>query len=300
LLFSAMSVIWGIPYLFIKIALGELSPTFLVLFRTAVAAVVLLPIAAHRRQLRAAFPYWRPLLVFAALEIGMPWFLVNDAERHMTSSMAGLLLAAVPLVSTLVIWRLGDSSVVHGTRLLGLAVGIAGVASLAFLGIGSGTTTGLGVVEILLVAVGYAVAPIIASRRLSDVPPMAVIGLSLAAVAIAYSPAAVLSRPAAWPKASVVVSVLVLALVCTALAFVLFFKLIAEVGPTRATVITFVNPAVAVLLGVTILDEPFTLGIAIGLPLILAGSALATRRVTPVPVEPSPTAVPQERGSVER
>jgi drug/metabolite transporter (DMT)-like permease len=188
--------------------------------------------------------------------------------------------------------------------LLGLAVGIAGVASLAFLGIGAGTTTGLGVVEILLVAIGYAVAPIIASRRLSGVPPMAVIGLSLAAVALVYSPAAVWSRPTAWPTGSVVAAVLVLALVCTALAFVLFFQLIAEVGPTRATVITFVNPAVAVLLGVTILDEPFTLGIAIGLPLILAGSALATRRVTPAADAPTPAAPPptvaEERGSVER
>ncbi len=279
LLFSAMSVIWGIPYLFIKVALEELSPPFLVFARTAIAAAILLPIAVHRGIVRDALAYWQPLLAFAAIEIGLPWLLLNDAERHMTSSMAGLLLASVPLVSTLVIWRLGDSSVVHGSRVLGLALGIAGVASLAGLGIGAGTTSGLGVVEVILVAVGYAVAPIIASRRLSQVPPMAVIALSLTAVALAYSPVLVLSRPTRWPKQSVVAAVLVLALVCTALAFLVFFKLIAEVGPTRATVITFVNPAVAVLLGVTILAEPFTLGMALGLPLILFGSTLATRRV---------------------
>jgi drug/metabolite transporter (DMT)-like permease len=284
-LFAAMSVIWGIPYLLIKVALDELSPTFLVFSRTAVAAAVLLPIAMRRGMVRPALAHWRPLLAFATLEMAIPWLLVSDAERHMTSSLAGLLIATVPLIGTVVTWRLGDASAVAGTRLLGLLIGIAGVAAVVGLDLGAGTTL-LGVVEVLLVSVGYSVAPIIAARRLADVPTLGVIAVSITGVAIAYLPSVFFSRPNAWPRPSVLAAVLGLALVCTATAFLLFFALIAEVGPVRATVITFVNPAIAVLLGVSILGEPFTTGIAIGFPLVLLGSWLSTRRT--VAAEPEP------------
>jgi drug/metabolite transporter (DMT)-like permease len=276
-LFAAMSVIWGIPYLLIKVALDDLTPSFLVFARTAIAAAVLLPIALRRGMVRPALAHWRPLVAFAALEIAMPWFLVGDAERHMTSSLAGLLIATVPLIGTLVAWRLGDATAVTGSRLLGLIVGIVGVGAVVGLDLGSGTSL-LSVVEILLVSVGYATAPIIASRRLSEVPTLGVIAVSLTGVAIVYAPAAVFARPHAWPRGTVIASVLALALVCTATAFLLFFALIAEIGPVRATVITFVNPAVAVTLGVTVLGEPFTAGIAVGFPLVLLGSWLSTRK----------------------
>jgi drug/metabolite transporter (DMT)-like permease len=293
LLFAAMSVIWGIPYLLIKVALEELTPSFLVFARTAIAAAVLLPLALRRGIVRPALAYWRPMLAFAVLEIALPWFLVGDAERHMPSSLAGLLIATVPLIGALVAWRLGDASAVSGTRLLGLVVGIAGVAAVVGLDLGAGTTA-WPVIEILLVSVGYATAPIIASRKLSDVPTLAVIAVSLTGVAVAYAPAAVFARPHSWPKPNVVGAVLALALVCTALAFLLFFALIAEVGPVRATVITFVNPAVAVALGVTVLDEPFTLGIAVGFPLVLLGSWLATRRPRDATAPAPPPAQPAE------
>ena len=278
LLFAVMSVIWGIPYLLIKVALGELSPPFLVFSRTAIAAAVLLPIAMRRGMVRAALARWRPLLAFALLEIALPWLLLNDAERHMTSSLAGLLIATVPLIGTVVIWRLGDAAAVAGTRLVGLLIGIVGVAAVVGLDLGAGATSWLGVTEVLLVSVGYSVAPIIATRKLSDVPTLGVIAVSLTGVAIAYSPAILLARPHTWPRPNVLAAVLTLALVCTATAFLLFFELIAEIGPVRATVITFVNPAVAVLLGVSILDEAFTAGIAVGFPLVLLGSWLSTRR----------------------
>jgi drug/metabolite transporter (DMT)-like permease len=276
-LFAAMSVIWGIPYLLIKVALDDLTPSFLVFARTAIAAAVLLPLALRRGLVRPALAHWRPLVAFAALEIAMPWFLVGDAERHMTSSLAGLLIATVPLIGTVVAWRLGDAAAVTGGRLVGLIVGIVGVAAVVGLDLGSGTSL-LAVVEIGLVSVGYATAPIIASRRLAEVPTLAVIAVSLTGVAIVYAPAAVLARPHAMPRTSVLAAVLALALVCTATAFLLFFALIAEIGPVRATVITFVNPAVAVTLGVGVLGERFTAGIAVGFPLVLLGSWLATRR----------------------
>ena len=295
ILFVAMSAIWGIPYLLIKVALQDLTPSFLVLARTAIGAAILLPLAVRRGLVRPALAHWRPLAAFAALEIAVPWFLVGDAERHMPSSLAGLLIATVPLIGSLVAWRLGDATAVTGVRLVGLAVGMVGVAAVVGLDLSSGTTP-LAVAEILLVSVGYATAPIIAARHLSQVPTLGIIAVSLAAVAVLYSPAAILARPHAMPRPSVLASVLALAVVCTALAFLLFFALIGEIGPVRATVITFVNPAVAVTLGVVVLGEHFTTGIAVGFPLVLLGSWLATRKPgaapaaeVPIQAQPQPT-----------
>jgi drug/metabolite transporter (DMT)-like permease len=276
LLFGAMSLIWGIPYLLIKVALEGVSTPFLVFARTAIGAAVLLPIALHRRQVVPTLRFWRPLLTFAVIEIGLPWLLLNDAEQHISSSLAGLLIAAVPLVGTLVTWGLGDRSVLAPGRLLGLVVGMAGVAAVVGLDLGSASALHMG--EVVLVAVGYAIAPIIADRFLADVPTLAVIAISLTGVCLAYLPAAVGSRPQSWPRGTVLGAILALGLVCTATAFLLFFKLIAEAGPVRATVITFVNPAVAVVLGMSVLNEPFTAGVAVGLPLVIFGSWLSTRK----------------------
>ena len=276
LLFSAMSVIWGIPYLFIKIALEGVSAPFLVFARTGIAAAVLLPIALRRGLIRPALRSWQPLLAFAVLEIGGPWFLLGDAEQHISSSLAGLLIAAVPLISTLVTWRLGDHTALDPRRLLGLFVGMAGVAAVVGLDVGNASPLHMG--EVLLVAVGYAVAPIIADRRLADVPTLAVLALALTGVAVAYLPAAVFGHPHAWPHANVIAAILTLGLVCTASAFLLFFALIAEIGPVRSTIITFINPAVAVLLGMVVLSEKFTVGVAVGFPLVLVGSWLSTRK----------------------
>ncbi|HEU5353284.1 MAG TPA: DMT family transporter [Actinocrinis sp.] len=279
LLFALMSVIWGIPYLFIKIALEGVSSPFLVLARTGIGAAILLPIAWRRGLLRPALRAWQPLLAFAVLEIGGPWLLLNDAEQHISSSLAGLLIAAVPFISTLVTWRLGDRSALEPRRLLGLLVGMGGVAAVVGLDIGS--TSALRMGEVLLVALGYAIAPIIADRKLKNVPALAVIALSLTGVALAYVPAAILTRPHALPHANVIGSILTLGLICTAAAFLLFFQLIAEAGPVRATVITFINPAVAVLLGMLVLGERFTAGVAVGFPLVLLGSWLSTHKSAP-------------------
>lgn len=276
LLFGAMSVIWGIPYLFIKIAVEGVSAPFLVFARTAIAAAILLPIALRRGLIRPALHAWRPLLAFAVLEIGGPWFLLGDAEQHISSSLAGLLIAAVPLLATLVTWRLGDHTALDPRRLLGLLVGVIGVAAVVGLDVGDASPLHMG--EVLLVAVGYAVAPIIADRRLADVPSLAVLSLALTGVAVAYLPAAVFSYPHSWPHANVIAAILTLGIVCTASAFLLFFALIAEVGAMRSTIITFINPAVAVVLGMVVLSERFTVGVAIGFPLVLAGSWLATRK----------------------
>jgi drug/metabolite transporter (DMT)-like permease len=275
ILFSAMCVLWGIPYLLIKVAVGDLSPALLVFFRTAGAAALLLPIAAARGQLAPLLPHWRPLLAFAALEISLPWLLLNDAERHLSSSFTGLLLASVPLVAAVASRVFGLEDRLDRTRALGLLVGLVGVSLLLGLDISGRWTAAL---EMLLVAVGYGTAPVILSRRLAGLPPLGVIAASLGVTAVAYLPWALGHWPAELPSSEALVSIAVLIGACTVAAFLVFFALIAEAGPNRALVVTFINPVVAVALGLLLLHEPFTVGMALGFPLVLAGCLLATRQ----------------------
>ena len=274
LLFAAMSVIWGVPYLMIRVAVGELAPAALVGARTALAALILLPLAARQTQLRPLARVWAPLLAFTAIEIVVPWFLLAKAETRLTSSLTGLLIAAVPLVGALVTTFTGARERHGARRWAGLLVGLAGVAALVGLDVHGAEA--LSVLEVAGVAVCYAVGPIILSRRLADAPPLGVVASSLVLAALFYVPFFVFSLPSSFPSADVMLSVVGLAVLCTAVAFLLFFALIAEAGPVRATVITYVNPAVAALVGVVVLNEPFTIGMAIGFALVLAGSILAT------------------------
>jgi drug/metabolite transporter (DMT)-like permease len=281
LLFATMGLIWGIPYLMIKVAVGGLHPATLVFLRTALAALLLVPIAAVRGELRPLLRYWRPLLAFAAIEVAVPWLLLNTAEVRLSSSLSGLLIAGVPLVGAILGWATGGERL-GPVRIAGLIVG---------LDLHVGDVWAL--LEIAGVAVGYAVGPWILARYLSGLPGLGVIAAALGVTALAYLPFALTQLPARVPSRQVLGSVLVLAVVCTALAFVLFFALIAEVGPVRATVITYINPAVAVSLGVLLLHEPFTVGIGVGFALVLTGSVLATRksRDRSAP-EPAPVAAP--------
>ncbi len=295
LLFLAMGVIWGIPYLLIKVAVAEIEPSVLVLARTTVAGLVLLPIAIARGHLRSLLPAWRPILVFAVIEICLPWLLLGVAEKRLSSSLTGLLLAGVPLVGASLAWaggiRLtGVDDRPDARRFLGLIVGLVGVAALIGFEVGSGDVPSA--VAVGVVAVAYAVGPIILTRWLAHLPGLGVITAALLASALLYLPAGIAQAPATWPSAKVIWSVLGLAVVCTALAFVVFFELIAEVGPTRSTVITYLNPAVALTLGVVLLDEAFTLATGVGFALILLGSVLSTRRSRPRAGPPAETRAP--------
>ena len=281
-LFAAMCVIWGVPYLLIRVAVEEISPATLVLARTTIAALILLPIAAARGELRPVLPYWRPVLVFALIEIAVPWVLLGAAEQEISSSLTALLIAAVPLIGAVIARTTGNRERLAAESVFGLLVGLAGVA--AIVGVNAEGAGAVPIIEVLLVAVCYAVGPVILQRHLARLPALGVITASLAITAVAYVPVAAFSFPTEMPPAEVVWSVLGLAVVCTALAFLLFFALIAEVGPVRATVITYINPAVAAVLGVLVLDEEFTVGMAIGFALVLIGSALATRPSKPSPV----------------
>jgi drug/metabolite transporter (DMT)-like permease len=273
--FSAMCVIWGIPYLLIKVAVRDLSPVTLVFARCAIAVVLLLPVALARGELRPVLRYWKPLLAYTVAEVAIPWLLLSFAEQRLTSSLTGLLVAAVPLVGAGLAFARGAAAGLGPTRIAGLLIGIAGVAALVGVDV-RGAQLGAAL-AVAVVVVGYAVGPLVLSQYLSDLPPLGVVTASLSVVAIGYAPFALSDLPHKWPAASVTESVIVLGVVCTALAFLVFFALIAEVGPVLATVITYVNPAVAVLLGAVFLHEHITVWTLVGFALILAGSFLATR-----------------------
>ena len=277
LLFATMSVIWGIPYLLIKIAVAGVPVPVLVLARVAIGAALLLPVALRRRQLRALVPHGRWLAVFALVEIITPWFLLSEAERRLSSSMSGLLIASVPIIGALLARLSGDAERLTVVRWTGLLAGLAGVALLVGPGAAGGDARSIG--EVLLVAVCYATGPLIASRKLSAAPPIGMTAVCLGFAAVVYAPAATVTWPGAMPSAKVLGALAGLAVVCTAAAFLFFFALIAEIGPARATVITYVNPAVAVALGVSVLGERFTPAMAGAFALILGGSVLATRPV---------------------
>jgi drug/metabolite transporter (DMT)-like permease len=271
-LFIAMCVIWGLPYLFIRIAVEHVSPASLVFVRTGLGALALLPLALLRGYVRPVLARWQPMLLFSVVEIMVPWLLLSHAEQEITSSLAGLLIAAVPLFGALGFLLTAQAERFSRFQLLGLALGFAGVASLV--GLDLGHLSVLPIVEMLGVAVCYAAGPLILTRWLADLSGLGVMACSLAAAALAFAPVGAAQWPAEVP-AEAWLSIVVLALVCTALAFMLFLRLIAEAGPTRATVITYVNPAVALTLGVLLLDEPITTGMVVGFPLILLGCVIA-------------------------
>jgi drug/metabolite transporter (DMT)-like permease len=274
LLFAAMCVIWGIPYLMIRVAVRELTPATLVFLRTGIAAFLLVPIAALQGSLRPLLARWRPFVAFTLIEVAIPWFLLAKAETKLSSSLTALLIAATPLVGAAIVTSLGDREWHRGRRRLGLIVGFAGVA--AIVGLNVQGASAFAIAEVFGVAVCYAVGPIMLSRYLGGLPALGVTAASLGLTALLYLPFVAAQRPHSMPSAHVIESVLGLALICTVLAFLLFFALIGEVGPVKASVITYVNPAVAAVAGVAVLGEKLTAGMLVGFALVLAGAILAT------------------------
>jgi drug/metabolite transporter (DMT)-like permease len=254
---------------------AEISPATLVLARTALAAAILLPIAIAKVDLRPILARWRWVVAFAAVEIAIPWVALGSAEQHLSSSLTGLLIAGVPLVGTAFALATGGADRLGRASLLGLLIGLVGVAAIVGGDYSASDPTAL--LQIAVVVVGYAVGPAILARRLGGLPTVGVMALSLALCAIVYIPIAAVQLPSVAPSTNVIFSVVVLAVICTAAAFLVFAALIDEIGPVRATVITYVNPAVAAVLGVLVLHETFSPPMAIGFALVILGSTLATR-----------------------
>jgi drug/metabolite transporter (DMT)-like permease len=277
ILFAALGLIWGIPYLFVKIAVAELTPEFLVLARAGLAALILLPIAALGGAIMPVLRRWKPLLAFAFVEMLLPWYFLNSAEVNLPSSTTGLLLSAVPLVAVGVALTFGRRDRITAINWVGIAIGMLGVGTIVGLDLGGSDLASVAMLSV--VVLGYAVGPAILARWMSDLPPVGVVALALTISSVLILPVVAVTGgwPTAVPSPPTILSVVILAVVCSALAFVLMFALIAEIGPIRMTAITYVNPAVAVVAGALVLSEPITIWTLVGFALILVGCALVTR-----------------------
>ncbi len=279
LAFAALCVIWGVPYFFIKLAVAEVSPFGVAWGRIALAAAVLLPVAWKRGALRGVSAHQGAIWAFALVELVMPFCLIAMGERWIDSSLTGILMATVPMTVIALSPRFGLREPLGLRRLSGIALGFAGVVILLGIGTVGGTLGWVGVACTLVATVGYAVGPLIAQRYLARIDGLGAATASLAVAAVVLLPAAIWTAPLARPSALVLTSIAVLGIVCTAIGLVLFFMLIKHAGASRAAIITYVNPAIATLLGVALLHERFGPGAALGLGLILLGSWLATHTV---------------------
>jgi drug/metabolite transporter (DMT)-like permease len=275
ILFAVMCVAWGIPYLLIKVAVGGVAVPVVVFARTALAAVILLPLAVRSGHLSTLRRHWLPLVAFTGLEVVGPWGLLSQAERQLPSSLAGLLVAAVPSIGVVIAKLTGGTERLGRWRWAGLVIGLAGVAVLAAPDLNRGS--GWPIAEMLLVAVGYASAPIIVARKLADVPSMVLTAACLTLAALVYAPAAIINWPHRVPGSSILAALAALGVVCTACAFITFFELIREVGTSRAMVFTYINPVVAVAAGVALLGESLSAAMVASFALIIFGCLLATR-----------------------
>lgn len=277
LAFGAVSVLWGIPYLFIKVAVEDgVPPVFLAWARVALAAVVVVGLAWRAGVLGSTRGRWRWLAVYAVVEITVPFPLIAAGEQWIASSLAAIVIAAVPLFVALLALRFDASERVTGRRLVGLLIGLVGVVVLVGIDVAGRPAELLGTAAVLVAAVGYAAGPMIINRQLTALDPRATMAVSLTVAALLLAPGAALAPPTSMPSLDALLAIVVLGVLCTAAAFIVFAGLVAEVGPGRATVITYVAPVVAVALGIAVLDERPGAGAVAGLLLILAGSWLST------------------------
>ncbi|GIF22419.1 drug/metabolite transporter (DMT)-like permease [Actinoplanes tereljensis] len=273
-LFLLVAVLWGIPYFLIKLAIEDLSPVFVVAGRGLIAALVLLPVAAVRGTLGALRARIGVVSVLAAVHIIGPFLLITYGEVHITSSLTGLLIAVEPVVIALLMS--GTEPLTRG-RTLGLVLGFAGVAVLVGLDVSGDRLGLLGAGMVLLAAISYAVATMLVQRRAADVPPEALAGGTTAITAIVLAPFAILTWPSEPVHASAWTALALLGVLCTAVALLAFYRLIALAGSNRAGLVTYLNPVVAVFLGVLFLNEPLRWSTVAGFALVVAGCWLSTR-----------------------
>jgi len=282
ILFILAGFLWGIPYLFIRVAVDPdngFSPAIVVFIRVFIGALILIPISIYDKSLFVAIKGWKYIAVYALFEMVIPWILIGTAEQSISSGLAGLLVASVPIFSTIIASMYGDKSVWHPRRLFGMAIGFLGVFLLVGIESFTGSSDPIAIFMMLGASVGYAYAVIYITRKMPGVSGVAINAIAMAMTALFYSPALFLLWPDHQISLSATYSVIALGIFSTGIAFAVFFTVLAEIGPTRASLVTYMNTAFAVVLGVLILSEPLTIGIIVGLPLVLIGSFLASRKV---------------------
>lgn len=281
--FAALGIIWGVPYFFIKLALEELSPFVVAWGRIVLATLILLPIAWHCGALRSLGAHRAAICAFTLAEFVIPFSAISIGEGWIPFSITGILIAAVPLTITLISRFFGVHERLGPRRLLGLVLGLIGVVTLLGFGPISGPLGWAGVACMLLATIGYAIGPLIIQRHLSELDSIGPIAASLLVACVILLIPAAMSFPEHLPTAVALWSIAVLGVPCTALAMLLMFYLVSHAGASRASVITYINPAVATLLGVLLLHEHLGAGGITGFALILLGSWLATRSAGSMP-----------------
>jgi drug/metabolite transporter (DMT)-like permease len=281
ILFILAGFLWGIPYLFIRVAVDSdngFSPALVVFGRVFIGALILIPISIYDKSFFTAIKGWKYIAVYALFEMVGPWILIGTAEQKISSGLAGLLVSAVPIFSTLIASWHGDKTVWQPRRLIGIVIGFLGVFLLVGIESFTGSSDPLSILMTLAAALGYAFAVIYITRKMPGVSGVAINGIAMAMTAVFYSPALIFLWPERAVSANAVYSLIALGVFSTGIAFAVFFTVMAEIGPTRASLVTYMNTAFAVVLGVIILNEPLTVGILVGLPLVLIGSYLASRK----------------------
>jgi drug/metabolite transporter (DMT)-like permease len=277
--FAVSGLFWGIPYLLMKVAVRDIEPAVIVCSRVLIGAAILIPIAIHQKVLMDAIRGWRYVLPYAIFEMMIPWILITNAEKKISSGLAGLLIATVPIWSTVFASITGDKTVWHSKRLVGMLVGFVGLIGLVGYESIIGSSDPLSIAMMLVTAISYSFAVNMISQKLPDVSGIAINGLAMVFTSIAYAPLMITQFPdVSTVSKEAAISLIALGVFSTALAFISFFIVLKEIGPARASIGTYVNTAVAVVLGVLILSEPLTPGIIIGLPLVMIGSFLASRK----------------------
>ena len=281
ILFILAGFLWGIPYLFIRVAVDSdngFSPALVVFGRVFIGALILIPISIYDKSFFTAIKGWKYIAVYALFEMVGPWILIGTAEQKISSGLAGLLVSSVPIFSTLIASAYGDKSVWQPRRLFGIVVGFLGVFLLVGIESFTGSSDPISILMIIAAALGYAFAVIYITRKMPGVSGVAINGIAMAMTAVFYSPALLFLWPDRAVSHNAIYSLIALGVFSTGIAFAVFFTVMAEIGPTRASLVTYMNTAFAVVLGVIILNEPLTVGIIVGLPLVLVGSYLASRK----------------------
>lgn len=282
-LFSLVGVLWGVPYLFMKVAVEELSTPVIVFSRVLIGALVLIPLAVYKKTFIPALKYWKYILLYSILEMVIPWTLITNSQRDLSSGVVALLVATVPIWATFFAHYSGDTTAAHRTRVFGIGIGLVGIALIVGIESLSDVNNIFSLLSVLLAAFSYAWAVNMITSKAPDASGVAINGIAMAMSTVIFAPFAFSHLPENAPSAPVLLSTIGLGVICTAIAFWVFFKVLDEIGAARASLVVYPNTAIAVVLGILLLDEQLTLAIAIGLPLVLIGSYYASRKpVAPV------------------
>lgn len=276
--FILIGFLWGVPYLFMRVAVREWEPSVVVFGRVVIGAAILFPIAFRRGVIKQSLKGFKWILAYAIFEMCGPWYLITHAETKINSGLAGLLVATVPIWSTIYSSISGDKTVWHHKRLLGIVIGFIGLILIVGIETISGAADTFSVFQTVLAAILYSTAMAIILKGMPNGDGVAINAIAMSITAIIFAPAAISAWPEQLPSFNATASLIGLGVLSTGLAFMIYFKLVKEIGQARGSMVTYLNTAFAVVLGVVILGEPLTIGIITGLPLVLIGSYFASRK----------------------